>query len=101
MAISHHLRMEKTDGRRIAQLAIPPSVDLYPSSLPSILGVVVRPMYHPALFVPFILAAKGDSTTGLDRRSRGQIDVMGYKESVTGRDADNEPLMPRKVHVIR
>lgn len=101
MAVACRLCLETTHGRTISELAVPFPVDLDPSSISSVLWIVMCPMYHAALVVPFVFTAKGHPSTRLNRYPRGKVNIVGYEKRMIRRDAEDEPLVPWKLKVVR
>jgi len=59
------------------------------------------PMYYPALFIPFVLALKLDSVARTNRfDSRGKIDVVCNQQCLTGRQSNDEFLVPAALGIV-
>src|SRR5690606_28712260 len=64
-------------------------------------GVVVGPVHHPALVIPFVFAEELDGIPLPQRRHPGgQIDIVGYQYSLSRSQFQNKALMPAAGIVI-
>ena len=74
---------------------------LQPSINMNALGVVVRPVDHTALGIPFVLAIELNCRAlPKIRDTRCQIDIMSDQQGLSVSQSNDEPLMPIPIHII-
>jgi len=62
----------------------------------------MRPMHHATSVVPFVFASEIDGVAdGQILNSRGQVDVVGEEQRLTGRKLHDESLVTATLIVVR
>lgn len=84
-----------------AGLAIRSPTVLKPPGLVAPLRVVVSPMYHPTLRVPFVFAIEGHRIAPLQSgNSWREVNIVRNQHRMPRREGQNESLVPRPLVVI-